>query len=67
MKHAQHGFTHAENGNQEVYLRDRGWIGEDESFEVDSKDIDNDVIEQTQEVNQEVKKPRGRPRLQKGE
>ncbi len=37
MKSKLHGFTHADDGNQEAYLRKLGWIGEDESFEPENK------------------------------
>lgn len=57
MKHEKHGFTHAENGNHEAYLRGLLWIEENESF--DGEDIADQAEESAKEV---VAKKRGRPR-----
>jgi hypothetical protein len=35
MKHEKHGWCHAENKNQENYLRELGWIGENEDMQID--------------------------------
>jgi hypothetical protein len=52
MKHEKHGFTHAENVNQEKYLMELGWTREEEKKEDSPKE---------EHSKEEVQKKRGRP------
>ncbi len=70
MKHELHGFTHANDGNEEKYLRNLGWIAETEKFasEVDVevklkiKSEDEPAPPGFEQDASKITRPPGRPR-----
>lgn len=46
MKHQQHGFHHAYDGNEEARMRATGWVADTEPFPGEATPDDVLVIEQ---------------------